>query len=490
MACPRSLAKRFAKGRRREPRPRRLRVRVLPARRGQGRPVAGRGAGAADSEGLVRAARPGRGQGRRRPQGRPHGARVARHDRRGREPERHRERRAPRPPPATPAIRPGCRRCRVAATGSPSPLRAPPPSPRWCSPSCPSAASVPTRRITWAWGWPTPLIGALTGLAHVTVRPTGAVAHYAHEHVAPLVAAEAPGADAVLDGTVAPAGPPDEDLRAARPSSSRSRELGRALRGGGRGRLRVHDRIAGQVAAALAREARPATRGGSAAAAPSGIRRLGDLPARSVLLGAAGHRRRVQGARLLRRGGVARDGVGGAARRTRRHPRHAGAGRSRAAESGPGAWRESVRRRPSSATPLFPTPTWPVPGSRSTATGPGRRRAWPSSAPASLGLPDLHHWTAFVLTLMGELGPAADALARARETDPFLGGGPRPQGLSPRRGGGGRAGAAHRAPGDRAPRRPLLRPSGASAWPSCASAVTTKPSRRSRGPSTRRPAVR
>ena len=38
---------------------------------------------------------------------------------------------------------------------------------------------------------------------------------------------------------------------------------------------------------------------------------------------------------------------------------------------------------------------------------------------AGLGLPDLHQWRALVLALQGELGPAADALARARETDPF-----------------------------------------------------------------------
>jgi tetratricopeptide (TPR) repeat protein len=38
---------------------------------------------------------------------------------------------------------------------------------------------------------------------------------------------------------------------------------------------------------------------------------------------------------------------------------------------------------------------------------------------AALGMPDLHHWRALVLLLQGEVGPAADALARARETDPF-----------------------------------------------------------------------
>ena len=38
---------------------------------------------------------------------------------------------------------------------------------------------------------------------------------------------------------------------------------------------------------------------------------------------------------------------------------------------------------------------------------------------AALGLPDLHQWRALVLMLQGELGPAAEALARARETDPF-----------------------------------------------------------------------
>jgi tetratricopeptide (TPR) repeat protein len=38
---------------------------------------------------------------------------------------------------------------------------------------------------------------------------------------------------------------------------------------------------------------------------------------------------------------------------------------------------------------------------------------------AALGLPDLHQWRALVLALQGELGPAAEALARARETDPF-----------------------------------------------------------------------
>jgi tetratricopeptide (TPR) repeat protein len=38
---------------------------------------------------------------------------------------------------------------------------------------------------------------------------------------------------------------------------------------------------------------------------------------------------------------------------------------------------------------------------------------------AALGLPDLHQWRALLLALQGELGPAAEALARARETDPF-----------------------------------------------------------------------
>src|SRR4029434_8615639 len=33
------------------------------------------------------------------------------------------------------------------------------------------------------------LIGALTSLENVVVRPTGAVAHFAHQHIAPLEAA-------------------------------------------------------------------------------------------------------------------------------------------------------------------------------------------------------------------------------------------------------------------------------------------------------------
>ncbi len=82
------------------------------------------------------------------------------------------------------------------------PLRAPEAEPPLVLAVLPFRGIGPDAQDHLGLGIADALIGALTGVENVTVRPTGAVAHFAHQHVAPLEAAEALGADAVLDGTV------------------------------------------------------------------------------------------------------------------------------------------------------------------------------------------------------------------------------------------------------------------------------------------------
>ena len=82
------------------------------------------------------------------------------------------------------------------------PLRAPAAEPALVLAVLPFRGLGPEGQDHLGLGIADALIGALTGVENVTVRPTGAVAHFAHRPVAPLEAAEALGADAVLDGTV------------------------------------------------------------------------------------------------------------------------------------------------------------------------------------------------------------------------------------------------------------------------------------------------
>jgi DNA-binding winged helix-turn-helix (wHTH) protein len=132
-----------------------------------------------------------------------------------------------------------------------APLRAPAASPALVLAILPFRGIGPDAEDHLGLGIADALIGALTGVENVTVRPTGAVAHFAHQHVAPLEAAEALGADAVLDGTVQRQ---DHRVRIAVqliPRRAGLAVLGRALRGRGGDIFALHDRIAEQVALAL-----------------------------------------------------------------------------------------------------------------------------------------------------------------------------------------------------------------------------------------------
>lgn len=262
------------------------------------------------------------------------------------------------------------------------------------------------------------LIGALTGVENVTVRPTGAVAHFAHQHVAPLAAAEALGADAVLDGTVQRQGHRVRiavqliPRRAGLPAWAEHFEVDQD------DIFAAHDRISDQVALALrAKIARWRDPG------PRTTRRPGFEAWETYLRG------RYFWARLDT------DGVSKAV----------------------GCFGEAASREPAWAEPraglaavhvllglggvVPPRRAWRVAGEcarealERDATLPEAHLAsawvalyldwaWTEARvaldrAAALGLPDLHQWRALVLVLQGEIGPAAEALGRARETDPF-----------------------------------------------------------------------
>jgi DNA-binding winged helix-turn-helix (wHTH) protein/TolB-like protein/tetratricopeptide (TPR) repeat protein len=262
------------------------------------------------------------------------------------------------------------------------------------------------------------LIGALTGLAHVTVRPTGAVAHYAHEHVAPIAAAEALGADAVLDGTVHRQGHRMRISVQLIPRRAGLEAWAEHFEAEDADIFAVHDRIAEQVAAALrAKLGRPRAAG----ARP--LRRPGfdgwetylrgryfwarlDTEGVSKSLGCFGEAASRETAWAEPRAGLAAAhvmlGLGGVVPPKR-------------------AWRFA---RECAQEALERDATLPEAHLASAWVALYRDWSWTEARmalerAASLGFPDLHHWRAFVMALMGELGPAADALARARETDPF-----------------------------------------------------------------------
>ena len=261
----------------------------------------------------------------------------------------------------------------------------------------------------------------------------------------------------------ASAGPPGAHRRAAHPAASRSSGLGRALRGRGAGHLRGARPDCGPGGVRAPGEARPLAR-----ARPRGPpRRPGfeawetylrgryfwarlDTDGVSKALGCFGEAASREPAWAEPRAGLAAAhvllGLGGVV-----PPRRAW----RVADE---CAREALER----------DATLPEAHLASAWVALYRDWAWTEARvaldrAAVLGLPDLHHWRAFVLALQGELGPAAEALARARETDPFSAVALALQGLPPRRGGGVRAGPARGAPGGRAPRRALPRATGGSA---------------------------
>jgi DNA-binding winged helix-turn-helix (wHTH) protein/tetratricopeptide (TPR) repeat protein len=262
------------------------------------------------------------------------------------------------------------------------------------------------------------LIGALTGLDHVTVRPTGAVAHFAHERVSPLAAAEALGADAVLDGTVHRQGHRMRISVQLVPRRAGLEAWAEHFEAEDEDIFAVHDRIARQVAGALrAKLGRPRAMG----ARP--VRRPGfdgwetylrgryfwarlDTDGVSKALGCFGEAASRETAWADPRAGLAAThvmlGVGGVLPPKR-------------------AWRLAGE---CAHEALERDATLPEAHLASAWVALYRDWSWTEARmalerAASLGLPDLHHWRAFVLALMGELGPAADALARGRETDPF-----------------------------------------------------------------------
>jgi TolB-like protein/tetratricopeptide (TPR) repeat protein len=262
------------------------------------------------------------------------------------------------------------------------------------------------------------LIGALTGIENVTVRPTGAIAHFAHQRVAPLEAAEALGADAVLDGTVHRQGPRVRisvqlvSRRAGLPAWAEHFEAEQD------DIFAVHDKIAAEVAlvlrAKIARWRDPGARTTRRPAFDSWETYLRgryfwarlDTDGVSKAIGCFGEAAAREPAWAEPRAGLAAVhvllGLGGVV-----PPRRAWQVAGECA-------REALERDAtlpeahlaSAWVALYLDWAW-------TEARVGLDRA------AALGLPDLHQWRALVLMLQGELGPAAEALARARETDPF-----------------------------------------------------------------------
>ncbi|HZM51146.1 MAG TPA: winged helix-turn-helix domain-containing protein [Vicinamibacteria bacterium] len=299
-----------------------------------------------------------------------------------------------------------------------APLRAPAASPALVLAILPFRGIGPDAEDHLGLGIADALIGALTGVENVTVRPTGAVAHFAHQHVAPLEAAEALGADAVLDGTVQRQ---DHRVRIAVQLIPRRAGLpswAEHFEAEESDIFALHDRIAEQVALALrAKLSRWRDAG------PRAMRRPGfdawetylrgrylwarlDTDGVTKALGCFGEAASREPTWAEPRAGLAAVhvllGVGGIVP-PRRAWRVAGECAREALE------RDAVlpeAHLASAWVALYRDWAW-------TEVRTGLDRA------AALGMPDLHHWRALVLLLQGDMGSAADALARARETDPF-----------------------------------------------------------------------
>jgi DNA-binding winged helix-turn-helix (wHTH) protein/tetratricopeptide (TPR) repeat protein len=261
------------------------------------------------------------------------------------------------------------------------------------------------------------VISALTGLASVTVRPTGAVAHFAHHHVPPLEAAEALGADVVLDGTVHRQGRRVRIAVQLVPRRAGVQAWADHFDAEEDDVFAVQDRIAEQVASAL--RAKLGRRG--PVAAPPRRRefvaweaylrgryfwaRL-DIGGVSTSLGCFGEAASREPGWADPRAGLAAAhvmlGLGGVVP-PRRAWRVAGECAQEAVE------RDALLPEAHLAAAwvhLYRDWSW-------------REARGALDRAAGLGLPDLNHWRAFLLALMGELGAAEEALARARETDPF-----------------------------------------------------------------------
>jgi len=298
------------------------------------------------------------------------------------------------------------------------PLRAPAAQPALVLAVLPFRGLGPDAQDHLGLGIADALIGALTGVENVTVRPTGAVAHFAHRPVAPLEAAEALGADAVLDGTVQRQGQRVRiavqlvPRRAGLPAWAEHFEAEQD------DIFAVHDKIAEQVALVLrAKIARWRDPG------PRTTRRPGfdawetylrgryfwarlDTDGVSKAIGCFGEAASREPAWAEPRAGLAAVhvllGLGGVVP-PRRAWRVAGECAREALE------RDATlpeAHLASAWVSLYNDWAW-------TEARVGLDRA------AALGLPDLHQWRALVLLLQGEIAPAAEALARARETDPF-----------------------------------------------------------------------
>jgi TolB-like protein len=298
------------------------------------------------------------------------------------------------------------------------PLRAPAAAPALVLAVLPFRSIGPDAQDHLGLGIADALIGALTGLENVTVRPTGAVAHFAHRPVAPLEAAEALGADAVLDGTVQRQGQRVRiavqlvPRRAGLPAWAEHFEAEQD------DIFAVHDKIADQVAlvlrAKIARWPDPGprtTRHPGFDAWDTYLRgryfwaRL-DTEGVSKAIGCFGEAASREPAWAEPRAGLAAVhvliGLGGVVPQRR-------------------AWRVAGE---CAQEPLERDATLPEAHLASAWVSLYLDWAWTEARvgldrAAALGLPDLHQWRALVLMLQGELGPAAEALARARETDPF-----------------------------------------------------------------------
>jgi DNA-binding winged helix-turn-helix (wHTH) protein/tetratricopeptide (TPR) repeat protein len=298
------------------------------------------------------------------------------------------------------------------------PLRAPAAEPALVIAVLPFRGIGPDAQDHLGLGLADALIGALTGIENVTVRPTGAVAHFAHQHVAPLEAAEALGADAVLDGTVQRQGQRVRIAVQLVPRRAGIPAWAEHFEAEQDDIFAVHDKIADQVALVLrAKIARWRDPG------PRSTRRPGfeaweaylrgryfwarlDTDGVSKALGCFGEAAALEPAWAEPRAGLAAVhvllGIGGVV-----PPRRAWQVAGECA-------REALERDAtlpeahlaSAWVALYGDWAW-------TEARVGLDRA------TALGLPDLHQWRALVLLLQGETGPAAEALARARETDPF-----------------------------------------------------------------------
>jgi serine/threonine-protein kinase len=262
------------------------------------------------------------------------------------------------------------------------------------------------------------LIARLTNVENLLVRPTGAVAQYAADPVPPLSAAEALGVDAVLDGTLQRQ---DGRIRLALQLVARSAGIppwAAQFEASIDDVFAVQDEIAEKVVAALS------TRLGRWRGAPAWATRRTASEAWETWLRGCYFWLRLDGEGMAKAVGC----FGEAATRDPGWaPPHAGLAGAHIlfALSGlvpPGeAWHladecaEEALKRDPGLPEAHLARAW---------VSLFREWAWEDARATidravALGPPELQHWRALLLLLLGEADQATDAIARARESDPL-----------------------------------------------------------------------